>query len=234
MGADYLKKTCGDQFWDANQNQAPFVDSTIPAYYIADYIWVTNPAVPLGRSRMVWNPVSGAYVPPAGELIAQEGNYQTVLASLALPGTNANVVFTGIIIPDYMVPDGLKFGFSSITSMRDSVTATGGGSVGGTLSSASPIITSSGQLLQYSRIQIGNASAAEWGACLDTHILAKRIGTNIKSQYKSWTLEGQNISPTATVGTFSAGAMAARFAARGQITQTASVWAYEIVSHGGV
>lgn len=48
--------------WIAAGGGIPYVGSIIPTYYIADYIWVTNPAVPLGRSRMVWNPVTLAYM----------------------------------------------------------------------------------------------------------------------------------------------------------------------------
>jgi hypothetical protein len=69
-------------------------------------IWVVNPCVPLGVSRLQCNSTKTNYVPPPGESIVSKWSttLNTPLVSVTTGGTSLVVGYQSPIIPDYMLP----------------------------------------------------------------------------------------------------------------------------------
>lgn len=74
--------------------------------YVGQIIWVANPAVPRGRSRLEWT--GTVWAPPAGEMIAAIWRGASPVALVTPGNTSLTVVYQSQIIPDYMLPANIK------------------------------------------------------------------------------------------------------------------------------
>ena len=95
--------------------------------FVGQLIWVVNPAVPRGRSRLEWT--GSIWAPPAGELIAAVWRGAAPVA-LVTPGVIGQVEIFGAtgnlskIIPGYMIPAGLLMKIQGGISIRNAAGGT--------------------------------------------------------------------------------------------------------------
>lgn len=105
---------------------------------LGQIVWLPNPAVPLGRSRLQWN--GTAWVPPAGEpiiLINPQLNGSAIVD--ITPGvTTLLQIWASNVIPDYMIPDGLNMSIEGNIGAMNSVSQTNTVLLGFALSGSVP------------------------------------------------------------------------------------------------
>ena len=89
------------------------LDAAYPTgLFVGQIVWVANPAVPLGRSRLMWN--GSAFVPPAGEVIACQWRGASSILTVTPGAGNIGVVtlaYSSPVIPDCFLLANGKFEF---------------------------------------------------------------------------------------------------------------------------
>lgn len=102
-----------DGWGDATTISAPPASGS----YVGQIIWVANPAVPRGRSRLEWT--GTVWAPPAGELIAAIWRGAAPVALVTPGNTSLTVVYQSPIIPDYMLPANIKASICGFMSAKN-------------------------------------------------------------------------------------------------------------------
>ena len=216
----------------------PFASTTTPAELATlaatgpDEIWIANPAVPRGKSKLVVNAARTLYAPPRGELIA--GVYSAGAAPYfsGSPGVlTIAELWTGAIVPDYMIPDGLwmvSLGFITMSQASDPV---GGAAFGMTLSSA-PISDSSMDATIQGASAVTPAVNGTQTSTVKSAVPFARVGaTFMGSPGTSGGASGQGRA--IQIGEFATGATCLRFGVlASKVSDVGNIWNFEVVSAG--
>ena len=202
--------------------------------YVGQQIYITNPAVPSGRSKVEWN--GTIWVPPYGELIANIMGAGGAPIFNITPGVlTLTQLYAGSVIPDVMLPDGLTFqsmwemDIYSTTGVANCISLV-------TLSSTTPVsIAGGGNGMHATSVTpVAGGTTAATQNVVKTH---QRIGTTIKGNYGLWGITVGNNSPARSVqkGTFGTGATKIYCMAQpSSVNDNFRLFSFQIWSAGGL
>lgn len=134
----------------AGSPTSPFTSTTTVATLAAlaatgpDEIWIANPAVPRGKSKLVVNAARTNYVPPKGEAIVSLWGTPASQLRIITPGVLTFVELFGAtgnlspIIPDFMIPDGIIMEFVCYAGSKNTA-GVPGANIGAMLSGSATI-----------------------------------------------------------------------------------------------
>lgn len=223
-GAVYIEGGNSSQTVYANTAALP-----AGASYTGQAIWITNPCVPLGKSRLWWNGTT--WVAPPGEVIASVYGAAGLPVVSVIPGVlTLYEVYESPIIPDiYFANKSAGFRFNSMYTMHNPAGVAGAIS-GITLSGQLPTSVNEwlyafGSIGTPSTVGIGRTSAiTRWLQC--------DAGTNIKSDGASGDSTGVR---QWTVGVYAPTTMRIYAMAKASsVTDTYKLWGYTLVAEGNL
>jgi len=138
--------------------------------FLGQICWMPNTNVPLGRSRLRWN--GTIWAPPAGEnIICLFGAAGAAVAQVTPGVLTLSQVYKSALIPDYMIPDGIAFGYHWEHSTKNA-SGVANSIAYVELSGATPTATDGGTALVGQSL---NPSSSNWTNDQPHH--GQRVGT---------------------------------------------------------
>lgn len=216
----------------------PYPASTTTANLVAlaatgpEEIWIANPAVPRGKSKLVVNAARTLYVPPRGELIA--GVYSSGVSPYfsGSPGVlTLAELWTGEIVPDYMIPDGLWMMSLGFITMSQESFSVSGAAFGMTLSSVAISGTSMAETIQGAAGVAPSADGTQTAVVKQVAPFARVGATFMGAPGTSGGSSGRGRA--IQIGAFSTNATRLRFSILATKTSdVGNIWNFEVVSQG--
>ena len=223
----------------------PYPGSTTPAELATlaatgpDEIWIANPAVPRGKSKLVVNAARTNYVPPKGEALASVwGTPEAPLRSISTGVLTFTELYgsTGDlspIIPDYMIPDGIVMEFVCLAGSKYVTSGLAGANIGACLSGAATVETGANK---YPLAAFGyTPSTVPVGIAKPYSALIARDGAVIGHGTGSTAAVSQIVAGGANQNPFTSGAMRVRINGQGsKIDDTFVIDGFTLCSMGNL
>lgn len=194
-------------------------------------VWMVNPCVPWGKSRMI-GLSAGVWIVPAGEVLAEAWPSDANPVFEQTPGTT-NLVFYSIspILPSYFVPDFQAFSLKVNAELFDSGTASYGASLIGIHFSGADINDTNDYQYQISSNASATNSTARLSQIPRDVVRSGSIMRHADGRDSQILNSGISSLKSVTLSTYNASGMRIRASVKTALTTTKfRVWGYLLVA----